>query len=91
MLRWYGTLAGLTLAGDHGRIWGYDEGGHRFLRFLDLGRKTPSGTTLDTDALLVLLPKKTEEGYGPDGYYTCAGNDGRDNRSFGTMTLSETR
>jgi len=89
VLRGYGALAGFTLAGDHGGIRRDDKGGHRFLRFLDLGRQTPRGTTPGTDALLVLLPKKAEEGYGPDGYYTSTGDDGRNYRSFGAVTVKD--
>jgi len=67
VLAGYGALAGLTLAGDDGRIGRHDERRQRFLRVFDFGGQPLGCTPLGADALLVLLPEPGEEDYGPDG------------------------
>lgn len=82
-----GALAGLTLAGDHGRIGRHDERRQRFLRLFDLGGQTLGGAPLGADALLVLLPEPADEDYGPDGDDRRARHDRGDNGCFGAVAF----
>ena len=82
-----GALAGLTLAGDHGRIGRHDERRQRFLRLFDFGGQTLGGAPLGADALLVLLPEPADEDYGPDGDDRRARHDRGDNGCFGAVAF----
>ena len=81
------ALAGLVLAGDHGRVGREDERRHGLLGLFYFGGEAFLGALLGADALLVLLPEPGDEDQGPDGDDGRAGDDGGDDGGFGAMAF----